>query len=131
MTNFIFKSQGLIKNVDNKLEMVLSELRHQRADNAFIIRQISLLLNVDKLQKQVDEFYETSPQTEQETPPEEVDHLWAYLLRLLEKDLGKPVDMSTKDYEYRIDLLILHIAKLVYTTVVQLEELNMDWQAEQ
>ncbi len=65
MTNFIFKSQGLIKNVDNKLGMILSELRHQRSDNV----QILFLLNklcVDKnLQKQVDQYFEDDPE---ETP---------------------------------------------------------------
>ncbi len=64
MTNFIFKSQGTYKKLCQQLEMIQSELRHQRADNAFIIRQLNQLINSDKLQKQVDDFYETSPQTD-------------------------------------------------------------------
>ncbi len=67
MTNFIFKSQGLIKNVDNKLEMILSELRHQRSDNIQILFLLNKLLVNKNLQKQVDQYFEddeTSPQTD-------------------------------------------------------------------
>ncbi len=69
MQNFIFKSQGLIKNVYIKLETIQTELRHQRVDNAYIMRQLNLLVNDKKLQKQVDEYFkededETSPQTD-------------------------------------------------------------------
>ncbi len=69
MTNFIFKSQGLIKNVDNKLAMILSELRHQRSDNIQILFLLNKLLVNKNLQKQVDQYFEddeTSPQTESE-----------------------------------------------------------------
>ncbi len=69
MTNFIFKSQGLIKNVDNKLEMIQSELRQQRQDNVQILYLINKLLVNKNLQKQVDQYFEddeTSPQTELE-----------------------------------------------------------------
>ncbi len=58
MTNFIFKSQGLIKNIDNKLEMIQSELRHQRQDNVQIIYLVNKILNAKRLQKQVDDFYD-------------------------------------------------------------------------
>ncbi len=67
MTNFIFKSQGLIKNVDNKLEMILSELRHNRSDNVQILFSLNKLLVNKNLQKQVDQYFEddeTSPQTD-------------------------------------------------------------------
>ncbi len=67
MTNFIFKSHGLIKNVDNKLEMIQSELRHQRSDNVQIIYLLNKLLVNKALQKQVDQYFdedETSPQTD-------------------------------------------------------------------
>ncbi len=69
MTNFIFKSQGLIKNIDNKLTMIQSELRHQRSDHVQIIYLLNKLLTAKALQKQVDEYFderedETSPQTE-------------------------------------------------------------------
>ncbi len=67
MTNFIFKSRGTFKKISNQLEMIQSELRHQRVDNAYIIRQLSVLVNSHNLQKQVDDFYdETSHQTDNE-----------------------------------------------------------------
>ncbi len=71
MTNFIFKSQGTYKKLCQQLEIIQSELRHQRVDNAYIIRQLAVLINSSNLQKQVDDFYETSPQTEQVTHPED------------------------------------------------------------
>ncbi len=58
MTNFIFKSQGLIKNVDNKLTMIQSELRHQRSDNVQILYLLNKLLVNKALQKQVDQYFE-------------------------------------------------------------------------
>ncbi len=58
MTNFIFKSQGLIKNVDNKLTMILSELRHQRQDNTQILYLLNKLVVNHNLQKQVDQYFE-------------------------------------------------------------------------
>ncbi len=67
MTNFIFKSQGLIKNVYNKLEVIQTELRHQRSDNVQILFLLNKLITNANLQKQVDEYFsedETSPQTE-------------------------------------------------------------------
>jgi len=76
MTNFIFKSQGLIKNVVNKLDMIQSELRSQRSDNVQILFLLNKLLVNKNLQTQVDEYFtdeerdsfeETSPQTEPET----------------------------------------------------------------
>ncbi len=57
MTNFIFKSQGTFKKISNKLEIIQSELRHQRIEH----REILLLLNkilVDKhLQTQVEDYF--------------------------------------------------------------------------
>ncbi len=75
MTNFIFKSQGLIKNVYIKLETIQSELRHQRADNVQIIFLLNKLLVNKNLQSQVDDYFDdteleahkpvvTSPQTD-------------------------------------------------------------------
>ncbi len=58
MTNFIFKSQGLIKNVVNKLEIIQSELRHQRSDHTQILFLLNKLLIAKALQKQVDEYFE-------------------------------------------------------------------------
>jgi len=67
MQNFIFKSQGLIKNVFNKLEMIQSELRHQRADNHQILMHLDTIIHELNIRNQADEYYqtkldETSPQ---------------------------------------------------------------------
>ncbi len=69
MTNFIFKSQGTFKKISNKLDIIQSELRHQRSDNTQILYILNKLINDKKLQSQVDEYFEdeTSPQTEPET----------------------------------------------------------------
>ncbi len=62
MKNFIFKSSeedsGLIKNLFNKLDMLLDEERHQRMDLANINRLLGLLVTDRKLQKQVDDYFE-------------------------------------------------------------------------
>ncbi len=58
MSNFIFKSQGLIKNVDNKLNMVLTELRFQRSEHAVLLRLLNILTTDKNLQKQVDEYFD-------------------------------------------------------------------------
>ncbi len=60
MTNFIFKSvrDGLVKNFDNKLTMILSELRHQRSDNVKILSLLNKLLIDKVLQKQATEYYD-------------------------------------------------------------------------
>ncbi len=62
MTNFIFKSQGTFKKISNQLEMIQSELRHNRVD---MVQLLYLLkkITVDKdLQKQVDSYFdETDP----------------------------------------------------------------------
>ncbi len=68
MKNFIFKSEAdFHKIVFNKLDMVLTEQRHQRSDLSILLIGINKLLNSQNLQKQVDEYFddeETSPQTE-------------------------------------------------------------------
>ncbi len=62
MKNFIFKSSeedsGLIKNLFNKLDMLLDEERHQRMDLADINRLLGLLVTDRKLQKQVDDYFD-------------------------------------------------------------------------
>ncbi len=60
MTNFIFKSSGLISKISNQLEMVLTEQRHQRADLAEILRCIHSLTIDKHLQTQVDDFHDDS-----------------------------------------------------------------------
>ncbi len=59
MKNFIFKSEAdFHKIVFNKLEVLLTEQRHQRSDLAIILRLLNSQLNSANLQKQVDEFFE-------------------------------------------------------------------------
>ncbi len=58
MTNFIFKSSGLISKISNKLDMIQSELRHQRSDNQQILFLLNKLLVSKALQKQVDQYYD-------------------------------------------------------------------------
>ncbi len=62
MKNFIFKSSeedsGLIKNLFNKLDMLLSEQRQQRQDLSIIGGNIRKLLIDKSLQKQVDEYFD-------------------------------------------------------------------------
>ncbi len=59
MTNFIFKSQGTFKKISNKLDIIQSELRHQRSDNVQIIYLLNKLLTDKNLQKQVDTYFES------------------------------------------------------------------------
>ncbi len=68
MTNFIFKSQGTFKKISNKLEMIQSELRHQRQDNQQILYLLNKLIVNNNLQKQVDEYFEDTPETEDKEP---------------------------------------------------------------
>ncbi len=58
MTNFIFKSQGTFKKISNQLDVIQSELRHQRTDHREILFLLDKLLTAKALQKQVDDFYE-------------------------------------------------------------------------
>ncbi len=73
MTNFIFKSQGTFKKISNKLDIIQSELRHQRQDNVQILYLLNKLLTDKNLQKQVDEYFEeeTPPQTDSGREPGE------------------------------------------------------------
>ncbi len=70
MKNFIFKSQqDFHKIVFNKLEIIQSELRHQRVDHVefkLLVKQLFVELN---LQKQADEYYQSKLE---DTPQEEV-----------------------------------------------------------
>ncbi len=77
MTNFIFKSQWTYKKLANKLEIVQSELRHQRQDNREILFLLNKLVTDKNLQKQVDDYFEKDPfgssfqQSLDDKPPEE------------------------------------------------------------
>ena len=67
MNNLFFKSPETYEKFFNKIDMLLSEQRHQRADLDTIKRQLHTLINMLKLQTQVDEYFErdeTSPQTD-------------------------------------------------------------------
>ncbi len=73
MNNFIFKSpRRLVKNssinlgiLDNRLELIQTEMRHQRSDLHDLSRKIDRLLIDKHLQFQVDDFFERD-----ETPPQ-------------------------------------------------------------
>ncbi len=70
MKNFIFKSEAdFHKIVFNKLEMVLTEQRHQRSDLAILLRETSKIINSLNLQKQVDDYFED----DKKNIPEESD----------------------------------------------------------
>ncbi len=62
MTNFIFKSQGTYKKLANKLEIILSEQRHQRADLNEIKYLLHKLQTNKDLQDTVNKFYDTKDQ---------------------------------------------------------------------
>ncbi len=51
---------SILKNLD----LMLNEQRAQRIDLANILRMLNRMHNENKLQTQVDDFYQTSPQTE-------------------------------------------------------------------
>ncbi len=73
MNKFLFKSfdTDLSKNVINKLDMLLTEQRHQRVDLAFIKRELLRMEVNDGVQKQVDQFYEQDPPvTEDDKEPD-------------------------------------------------------------
>ncbi len=77
MTKFLFKSNSesdLSKNIINKLEMLLSEQRHQRSDLSILLNLTNKLINSTNLQKQVDEFFEDSenniPEVEHDKEPD-------------------------------------------------------------
>ena len=81
MKNFIFKSaNGLIKNdsisieeLDKRLQIMQTEMRHQRSD----LRDIKLMLNkllIDKhLQHQVDKYFEDEIPEDNTHPENEKD----------------------------------------------------------
>ncbi len=70
MTNFIFKSQGTYKKLCLKLDIIQSELRHQREDNRQILYLLNKLLVAKALQTQVDDFY---PKEEDNQIPDRED----------------------------------------------------------
>jgi len=70
MTNFIFKSQGTYKKLANQLDMILSELRHQRSEHTEILFKLDKIVVDKNLQKQVDEYFEDIPEPEEDKEPD-------------------------------------------------------------
>ncbi len=66
MINLLSKSPETYEKLTNKLDMILTEQRHQRTDMATIKRQLHMLITDLGVQKQVTDYYETSPQTDNE-----------------------------------------------------------------
>ncbi len=77
MKNFIFKShEDFHKILFNKLEIIQSELRHQRLDHVQFIHYMDKLFVELNLQKQADSYYdekETSHQTDLVQDPPDLD----------------------------------------------------------
>ncbi len=78
MKNFIFKSQqDFHKIVFNKLEIIQSELRHQRLDHVLFKSLVDNLFIELHLQKQADSYYkerdETSHQSALVQDPHDLD----------------------------------------------------------
>ncbi len=59
MKNFIFKSNAdFHKILFNKLDMILTEQRHQRIDLSRLLSKINVIGNTIALQTQVDEYFD-------------------------------------------------------------------------
>ncbi len=68
MTNLFFKSAPTYKKFDLELKvnLIQKELRQQRNDLSVILNKLEKLINNDNLQKTVDEYYESHPDSELE-----------------------------------------------------------------
>ncbi len=75
MTNFIFKSPSDLQKISQQIQVILTEQRKQRGDLAMILYKCDRLINNKNLQKQVDDFYSTAPQYEENVihPEDEKD----------------------------------------------------------
>ncbi len=72
MKNFIFKSQqDFHKIVFNKLEIIQSELRHQRLDHVLFKTLVDKLFVELNLQKQADSYYQEKLDDTEHIPEEE------------------------------------------------------------
>ncbi len=58
MNNLFFKSPETFEKLINKLDMLLAEQRHQRADLDTIKRQLHRLITDCGIQKQVDTYFD-------------------------------------------------------------------------
>jgi len=71
MNKFLFKSsEPDLQKLYFKIDLIQKEQRAQRIDLAVILRQLTGLINDNKLQRQVDEFYpnEDIPTDEDKEP---------------------------------------------------------------
>ncbi len=58
MKNLFLSPNGLLKNVFNKLEIILAEQRHNRSDIVLVLSLLNKLVVNQNLQKQVDEYFD-------------------------------------------------------------------------
>ncbi len=76
MKNFIFKSQqDFHKIVFNKLEIIQSELRHQRLDHVLFKTLVDKLFMELNLQKQADSYYQEKLDDTSKITPEDSQDL--------------------------------------------------------
>ncbi len=74
MKNFIFKSQqDFHKIVFNKLEIIQSELRHQRLDHVLFKTLVDKLFIELNLQKQADSYYQEKLDDKNDIPDSVAD----------------------------------------------------------
>ncbi len=74
MKNFIFKSEAdFHKIVFNKLDMILTEQRHQRSDLSILLSQMSKIYNALALQKQVDDYFDEDKENIPDSTDKEPD----------------------------------------------------------
>ncbi len=66
MNNLFSKSTGTYEKLIQQLETILTEQRHQRIDLATINRDVKQIINLLKLQKQVDDYFEDKQEIEVE-----------------------------------------------------------------
>ncbi len=66
MTNFIFKSPSDLQKISQQLKTILDNQRFLRHDIKSVNLQVSKIYNALALQKQVDDFYDSSPPSELE-----------------------------------------------------------------
>ncbi len=66
MNNIFSKSPETYEILVQKLETILAEQRHQRIDLATILRKQDKIINLLKLQKQVDDYFDENHEHELE-----------------------------------------------------------------
>ncbi len=123
MKNFIFKSTAA------DLQKMFSILDNLQKNVLYVTYRIDLLvkkfdaLGLDQnLQKQVDEYFED----DSKDIPEKGDLDWVSLLQSYALVLELLENTYTKVYVSKIELLIIPIEKLAYTTVELYVVLNTD-----